>query len=280
MRQTFKEGGGSMRITGKIAVGALGAILTLTSVAASAGTDFASGATLAVGFSLLHNNYAEYAPTGPGYFDTETGSLRGVTLAYQQMDRRRFLSENLTYVDGNTRYRGSLQYSSGKTTPYVGSSHSTIWNLDTAFGPAVAVSDAVLVAPIVGTNLYYWDRLAGGGVQGSVHEKYLHWTVAAGLAGRVTISRRVRMQLLGEATYPIYNMINTPYGAARLGRSPGYRASLSVNYRLLARLGLFARASVQWFRFGGAAIVSSGAIREPDSRTINATYTVGLSYAY
>lgn len=269
-----------MRITGKLAVGTMGAMAMLASVAANAGTNAASGATVAVGFSLLHNNYAEYSPTGPGYFDTEMGDLHGVTLALQRMDRRFFVSENLTYAAGDTRYDGSLQYSSGASTPYVGSSHSTIWNINTALGPTWTVNNRVLVAPVVGTNLYYWDRLAGGGVQGSVHEKYLHWTVAAGLAGRVALSRRLRVQMLGEVTYPLYNMIDTPYGGALLGRSAGYRASVSVNYRLRTRLGLFARASLQWFRFGGASIVSSGALREPDSRTLNATYTVGVSYAY
>lgn len=270
--------------TRKIAViGFLGAALALAPMMANAKANLAAGTTAAVGYTLTHNNYAEYSPNSSGYADTEMGYLHGVTLALQHMGTHLYLSDAISYADGTTRYDGAMQQVTQTgivTTPYQGRTHSQIWNADVAIGPSWGIGDRVLLAPIIGTNFYYWNRLAGDGAPGSVHERYLHWTVAAGLAGRVAITSRMRVQLVGEATYPVFNAISTPYGSAKLGKHTGYRATLSVNYRVYGGLGLFARASLQYFKFGQANITSSGSVIEPDSRTVNTTYMVGLSYAY
>lgn len=270
--------------TRKIAVtGLLGAALALAPMMASAKANLASGSTAAVGYTLTHNNYAEYSPTSSSYLDTEMGTLHGVTLAAQHMGTHIYLGETISYADGTTRYDGAIQQVTQNgivTTPYQGRTHSQIWNVNFAIGPSWGIGDRVLLAPIIGTDVYYWNRRAGDGAPGSVHERYLHWTAAVGLVGRVAITSRMRVQLLGEATYPIINAISTPYGGTKLGKHAGYRASLSVNYRVYGGLGLFARASLQYFKFGRANITSSGSVIEPDSRTVNTTYMVGLSYAY
>lgn len=265
------------------AIGFLGAAMALTPMMANAKANLASGGIDAVGYTLTHNNYAEYSPTSGGYLDTEMGTLHGLTLTEQHMNTHLYLGSTISYVDGTTRYNGAMQQITQNgvvTTSYQGRSHSQILNWDISFGPSWGIGDRVLLAPIIGTNVYYWNRVAGDGAPGSVHERYFHWTVAAGLVGRVAITSRMRVQLLGEATYPIINVISTPYGGAKLGKHTGYRATLSVNYRVYGGLGLFARASLQYFKFGRANITGSGSIIEPDSRTVNTTYMVGLSYAY
>lgn len=265
------------------AISFLGVAMALTPMMANAKVNLAAGSTVALGYTLTHNNYAEFSPKSSGYLDTEVGYLHGLTLAAQHMGTHLYLGETISYADGTTRYDGALQHITQTgvvTTPYQGHSHSQIWNVNAAIGPSWGIGDRVLLAPIIGTNMYYWDRLAGDGAPGSVRERYLHWTVAAGLAGRVAISSRIRVQMLGEVTYPLYNLIDTSYGGARLGKRTGYRASLSVNYRVCGSLGLFARASLQYFKFGQANITSTGSVIEPDSRTLNTAYMIGLSYAY
>lgn len=268
--------------TRTIVAGLLVAVgLALGPVAANAAENLAAGGTDALGYTLMHTNYEETPQGWNHYADTEKGYLHGGTLLTQYMNTHLYVEENLTYEDGTTHYDGGIQNQvTGQITPYKGSTHSTVWSLNTAFGPSWGIGDRALLAPIIGTNFYYWDRLGGAGTAFSSHEKYYHWTVAAGLVGRVAVTSRLRIQLLGEATYPIYNLIQAPAGSAKLGRSMGYRAALSFNYRVYGGWGLFARADFQYFKFGQANLTPSGSYFEPNSRTLNTAYMLGVSYSH
>lgn len=254
------------------------AIVAMTPLVASAHSqpnNLAATSSLQLGYTLTHMNYAEQ-PSKP-YLDTEMGDLHGATLTFNRFTPRLFAHSSLGYAEGNTHYNGSRQTRFGDI-PYRGSTANKVLTYEADIGPAFAIGNRDLIAPFVGTGVYYWRRDVGNGAPGGLTEKYLHWSANVGLADRVALTARLAAQIRGEATYAIANGIVTPTGDAFLGHGWGYIGAVSLHYRVLKPLEVYVRASVQRFRFQRGDIASG--VYEPASRTLNARYSVGLGYRF
>lgn len=253
------------------------AIVAMMPLVANANSSFslASTTTLQLGYTLTHMNYAEQ-PSKP-YLDTEMGDLHGATLTFNRFTPATFTHTSLAYVEGNTHYNGSIQTPTGDI-PYRGSTANKILTYQADAGPAFAIGQRDLIAPFIGTSVYYWRRDVGNGAPGGSTEKYVHWTVNAGLADRFAITSRFAVQLRGEATYAIANGIETPEGDAFLGHDWGYSGAVSLDYRVLKPLEVYVRAGVQRFRFQRGDL--GAGVYEPNSRTLNASYSAGLGYRF
>lgn len=237
--------------------------------------NLAATKSVQLGYTLTHMNYAE-TPSKP-YFDTEMGDLHGATFTFKGFTSSIYTHLALSYVTGNTHYDGAIQTPFG-TFPYRGSTANKLLTYGVDLGPAFAIGDRDLIAPFIGSGLYYWRRDVGNGAPGSYTEKYYHWTANVGLADRLAITSKWAVQLRGEATYAIMNGISTSYGVATLGHDWGYIGAVSLDYHVLKSLDVYARASLQRFKFQRGDI-GNGAY-EPNSRTLNASYTAGLGLVF
>ncbi len=230
-------------------------------------SNLATEQVLQVGYTVLHMNYAEH-PSGP-YLDTESRNLNAIRMGAMRFDKHLYTAVALTAASGRTRYDGRINHvsSSGSisATPYQGHSGATIYDMHAALGPAFSIGGRDLVAPFVGVGLYYWKRQVAQGSGASYTEKYMNLPAYVGVVDRLALTGALALNLRVAASWQLATGITTPFGSGHLGSHPGYAAQFSVDYQVIRRFNVFARARLEKFDF---------------SRTLLASYEIGFGYQF
>lgn len=237
-----------------------------------------------VGYTLMHMNYAEH-PSKP-YLDTENGDLNGVGLSVIRFSGHLYDSIELALATGHTRYDGGIQQQSPSgiiVTPYQGRSGATVFNLRSVIGPAFSIGSRDKIAVFAGVGVYYWKRDVAQNSGVGYTEKYIAMPGYLGLADRLALTHSLGLTVRVSASKLLLSGISTPFGSGRLGTKTGYAGQLTLDYRVYKHLDVFARARLEKFRFTRVTLATSSTgapIYEPNSRTLLASYELGLGYRF
>lgn len=246
--------------------------------------NLAAQQTLRLGYTLLHMNYAEH-PSKP-YLDTENGDLNGVGLSLIRFSGHLYDSIELALATGHTRYDGGIEQQSlsGTTfTPYKGRSGATVFNLHSVIGPAFSIGSRDMIAVFAGVGLHYWKRDVAENSGAGYTEKYIAMPIYLGVANRLAVTQRLALSVSVSASKLALAGISTPFGSGNLGHKAGYAGELTLDYRIYKRVEIFARARLEKYQFSQVTLATSptrGKFIEPNSRTLLASYEIGLGYQY
>lgn len=244
--------------------------------------NLAAEKAIRVGYTLMHMNYAEH-PSKP-YLDTENGDLNGVGFSAIRFSGHVYASTDLAMANGHTRYDGGIWQQTRYgiiSTPYRGHSGATVLNARSVIGPAFSIGSRDKIAAFAGVGLYYWKRSLPG--PGGYTEHYIAMPGYLGLVDRLALTRTLGLSVRISASKLLLSGIKGPFASGSLGTKPGYAGEVTLDYRVYKHLEIFARARLEKFRFTRVTLVTSstgGTIYEPNSRTLLASYELGLGYQF
>lgn len=117
----------------------------------------------------------------------------------------------------------------------------------------------------------------------SYTEKYMNLPAYVGVVDRLALTGALALNLRVAASWQLATGITTPFGSGHLGSHPGYAAQFSVDYQVIRRFNVFARARLEKFDFSRTVLstLPNGVFYyEPNSRTLLASYEIGFGYQF
>ncbi|TKC88693.1 hypothetical protein FAZ69_13125 [Trinickia terrae] len=201
------------------------------------------------------------------------GSVLGLTNVY--------LSAAVSYAAGTTAYDGYLEDSLGNLYPYQSTTHDKTADVSIKLGRAFSISpfgNAQLV-PYIAYGYHSWVRDSSD-TQYGYYEHYRHQTVSAGLIGQYAFTPR----LVGSAdisvgrTFGAKMTASIVSGTFNLGAKPVVTGMLGLDYAVTKRLHINASYQVTRFNYGMSNTV--GGYYEPDSKTTEQLYLIGIGYSF
>ncbi|MGF6440332.1 opacity protein-like surface antigen [Paraburkholderia youngii] len=237
----------------------------------------------------IHNlDYSEHSPTAgePSTLDSESGNQGAFGLAWTHQGTilnipNVYLSVSGNFIFGSTSYSGYLQDGYGNLYPYDGSTQNNQQDFQLRIGQSypLGANRQFQLTPYFTYSYHHWKRQPGG----EYNEDYSHNGLGVGLLGQyaptpyVVLSADVSVQaMLGAQIkvdgYPTMDLQNRPIKTLTLGADYAVTPRFHVNgsYRFTS------------FDYGGSTpVVANGMeVWEPDSRTRENLFMVGVSWAY
>lgn len=263
--------------------------------------------SLFLGYGQLTQNYAETANGTTA--DAETGSIPALTIGISGISANPqgglYWRASYTHANGSTDYNG--QTLGG--TPVKTTTANTISEWHGRLGEAFGLSRVALI-PYIGIGAHKWVRNIGNGSGAGGVETYTDGHIGIGLLGDVAITRHwvlgvhilegttVGAQI--HATVLQYLNVNTStntampvYGTSTgaLGDRPYWDVGLKAVYLINSTWRIYLRARQTHFAYGASAPLNNPfavdqngnvtplpqfQMHEPDSRTTQTLYTVGV----
>lgn len=234
---------------------------------------------ISVQYQAIHFDYAE---TQSGVLlDTEKGWVPGVGVSVTVMQNwfvdNLYLNGRFSWYRGNTDYVGSLI--GGVFGSVKQQDGAVVRDFDFRVGKGFAVHRDFMVTPFFGIGSHDWDRKVNNG------EDYTNGYYGAGLLlqwspfSRLVVSGDGLIGKTFDANVFVHAIPGfVPDTSLDLGDSRLYKLGLSADYAFTR--SIHGNVGVEWtnFRYGQSPVVNG--ILEPDSKTDNVTFKVGLGYAW
>ncbi|MBS0242219.1 MAG: hypothetical protein JSS20_08575, partial [Proteobacteria bacterium] len=139
--------------------------------------------------------------------------------------------------------------------------------------------DRILLTPYIGAGTHDWKRSVNAG------EEYSHNYVGSGLLAQWSPLKRVVVSadaLVGRtfgSSIDVASDLSIPGFSASLGNSLYFRSAVGGDVAVSDHLHL--RAGIEYVRYNyGASAIQPSGYYEPDSRTGNWMFGVGMGYAF
>ncbi|GAB3625423.1 hypothetical protein PTE30175_01419 [Pandoraea terrae] len=198
-----------------------------------------------------------------------------------------YAAGSLRFARGNTQYNGYLQDNRGRVVvpSYQMDTRSTTADLTLKVGRAFPLAAGrAQLTPYASYTYHDWIRDSTRNPVG-FYERYRHHVVSAGLMGQFEVTpglvanADVRAGTMVGANMTLSGSSNT----FNLGNKPVYSAGLGLDYAVARNVHV--NASYEWtrFKYGRSDLtpVTPGITAyEPDSRTTQQVWMVGLGYAF
>jgi hypothetical protein len=234
---------------------------------------------ISVQYQSIHFDYAE---TQAGVLlDTEKGWVPGVGVSVTVMQN--WMIDNLYFNGSFAWYRGHTDYVGSLIGGVFGSvrqeNGAIVRDFDFRLGKGFAVHRDFMVTPFFGIGSHDWDRKVNNG------EDYTHGYWGAGLLLQWSPMSRLVVSadgLIGKTFDPnvfVHAIPGfVPDTSLDLGDSRLYKLGLSADYAITRNIHANAGIEYTNFHYGQSPVVNG--ILEPDSKTENVTFKVGLGYAW
>lgn len=217
----------------------------------------------------LDSEHGTQAAFGGGL--TRQGSLFGLKNIYTSL--------SLDYSHGNTDYQGYLVNNNTHTAvPYSSTTRNTTFDVNLKVGPAFALGaqSRVQVVPYITYGYHNWVRDLAQPYGDK--ETYSHQYLGIGLLGQYSFTPK----LVGSADLSVARTINPRLttgstGDFSLGSKAQTSLSVGLDYAVTPRLHASASYRATEFKYGQSPV---GVYFEPDSKTIEQRFLVGLGYAF
>lgn len=231
---------------------------------------------------------------GPGKSDSERGTTAAFALG-ASTQRQLFGLSNLYFsgsvrvAHGNVSYGGYLQDVAGRVIEpnYNMTTRSTTTDVTLRAGRAFPFRLGTWnaqVVPYLSYSYRDWIRDSSRDPYG-FYERYRHHVVGAGLMGQLEIMPK----LVATADIRAGAMVGSSMTLAgsqntfTLGNKPVVAAGFGLDYAVARNLHV--NATYEWsrFQYGRSDVTQVGpgtSAYEPDSKTINQTWMIGVGYAF
>jgi hypothetical protein len=238
-----------------------------------------TGIELNVGAGSL--KYGE--DVGGSDFDTETAwmpafgasaSLLTNTKQYPWLSNL-FLNLKVQAVTGQTDYRGGLQQLGGPTIPYNSTNHSDIYTVDGQMGHAFAVSDSVMLIPLIDMGYRYWDRDIQG--TGGYTELYQNGEAKGGLMVQYSPLPKWVFTASGLAGITFDPELHANGNFYNLGAQTVWQVGGKVGYTFTKYFEATTSVEFKDFGYGASGLASDGSY-EPNSYTHEINTMLGIAY--
>ena len=242
--------------------------------------------SLSVGASNLnYHELDDYGVTGGGYLDSEKGTQPAFKLEATRQGsvfgiNNIYLSSHVQLAKGNTDYTGYLQDEFGDLTPYTARTKDTTVDVGFKVGYAFQIPSLpnAQVTPYVAYSFQNWVRDMTPSPYG-YKETYHHSTASVGVLGQYALSDR----LVASADFNYGRTFGAGLSADgiadfTLGNSNVFGGGVGIDYAYTKAIHVNASYSISKFNFGQSDI--NNGYFEPNSRTIEQTFFVGLGYHF
>lgn len=259
-------------------------LVTSTAMADQTLLDANNQVTAAIG--THHLNYHESTATMDP-LDSDKGSQVAYRLAVVRQANLFgisdiYLNAVLNYSKGSTTYDGYLQNSFGRiVSPYQTSTQVKTTDASLRIGRALHFmpNDNMQLIPYIGYGYHAWVRDSSADQYG-YYERYAHQSISAGLLGQYAFTPK----LVASADISVGKTFGAKMDASdiggrfTLGNKPIVTGSLGIDYALTRHVHLNASYQIVQFEYGKSATV--GNYYEPDSKTVEQQFLVGIGYAF
>lgn len=196
-----------------------------------------------------------------------------------------YMRGEFSYSNDRTGYRGSFtglpsDYGTVKQTH-----HAETIDFDFRIGKGFSFGPNVMVTPFIGAGSHYWDRDSSKSEGGS-REEYSHGYAGGGLLVQFVPFDRFVVStngFVGSTFESFLNVTKTPVGqipfSVNLGNSLIYKLGIGGDYALTDHLHLTAGFDYTHFEYREGVNFAANA-KEPDSRTSDMRFKVGLGYSF
>ena len=238
-----------------------------------------------------HVNYSETDTTGitgTGTLDSEKGTLPAIQLGVtKQFDafnvHNLFVQASLTAARGHTNYDGYLEgfdsLGNFELVPFQNNTRSTTVDFGLKLGKSFAFGPGsrAQLTPYISYGYHYWDRNMEG--QYGYEEKYSHSVLGGGLLAQYALTDRLVTSIDANAGATIGAKMKTGgFSDFGLGSKAQEQLTLGADYAVTRKLHVNASYSLTHFEYGQSAM--NNGYYEPDSRTTNQVFMVGLGYSF
>lgn len=240
-------------------------------------------------FGGLNNlDYSEHSSDSgkPSTLDSESGTQAAFGLSWTHQGSvfnipNVYTSISGLFTSGSTSYNGYLQNGYGRLTAYSGTTQNDSADFALRLGQAFpfGAGHSLQLTPYFQYVYHHWTRQPGG----QYDEDYSHNGLGVGVLGQyaptpyIVLSADVNVSaMLGAQVrldgYPTMDLQNRPIT----------QISLGADYAITPRVHVNGSYRYTSFNYGGSTpVVENGMeVWEPDSRTRENLFLVGLSWAY
>jgi hypothetical protein len=230
---------------------------------------------LGVQFVATHFDYKEVYRGE--LLDTEKGWVPGIGVSVSLMRNwgveNLYLNARVSYLSGETDYKGSYIGSDAGYGSVVAKSDADVWDVDFRVGKGFALRRDFMVTPFFGLGFHDWDRGVNEG------EDYSHGYYGVGLLLQYSPTGKLVLSVDGliGRTFNSHIDVAGPDGfSGDLGDSTIYKLGFSGDYALSRSLHLTGGVEYTHFKYGQSDVYNG--YLEPPSKTSNVTAKVGLGY--
>jgi hypothetical protein len=292
------------------AVAALSFLFFSLPLAQAAGVPYAiqhAESSFFLGYDQLTQNYAETANGTTA--DAETGSIPALTIGISGISSNPqgglYWRASYTHANGSTHYNGATLGG----TPVQTTTANTISEWHGRLGEAFGFSRVALI-PYLGVGAHKWVRNVGNGSGAGGVETYTdghigigllgdialtrHWVLGAHILEGTTVGAQIHATVLQGFNVNTSTNTATPvYGTSTgaLGDRPYWDVGLKAVYLINSTWRIYLRARQTHFAYGASAPLNNPyavdqngnvtplpqfQLHEPDSRTTQTLYTIGV----
>lgn len=238
--------------------------------------------------SLDYREIDNYGRTGTDTLNTEKGrhtsmGLTAVSQGTQFGVSDVYLSARVNYWKGSTDYNGYLQSmtdAGASLIPFQNTTDNATLDVGLKAGRTFHLNDLVkgaALTPYAAYGYRSWERDLTG-PYGYV-ETYNHHTVGAGVLAQYAATDKLVLSAdLTVAKMLSAKMKTSDYGDFELQRRSQTTVALGVDYAVTPKVHLSAGMSLSKFKYGESAV--NNGMLEPDSKTTERSYLVGVGYSF
>lgn len=214
--------------------------------------------------------------TSTGTLDTESGYVGGYALSLGYTLDANYLRLKYSQNTGHTHYIGQLQ-SGGGYGSVVGSSGATMYDYSLRYGYGFDMNSLARLTPYLEIGHNEWDRGVNAG------ETYKHNYYGVGILGQYSPIDNLVLSanaMIGRTTDSHIDVVGSFSGS--LGNSELYMYGINADYAISQKWHVNAGIDYTEYKYGMSALYpyGSGYTWEPDSKTKNTTYSIGVGYAF
>ena len=234
----------------------------------------------AFGFAIFNLDYKEiFLPTDDSRLkSTEAGNILGSTINIKKVFFDRVYTD--FFVD---YYRGVLTYDGvSRDYPYypiVGDTHHEFLGLEGKVGYILSPfeENSFQFIPYTGVGYRYWDRSYNSA---NNKEQYHNYKAIIGVKLNWLCSEQLLLSAYAEGGRTFGSQMKIYHNGYKfdLGNKDIYGAGLEMNYKILE--GLFIEGFVKYNQFGYGRSETKNGICEPESKTREIKYGIGLRYSW